>query len=243
MRLDRFLSQATGQSRSQVRTLIRRGRASIDGVKVRSAASQVVEDQQVTLNGRALALPQGLYLMLHKPCGLISATQDGQQETVMSLLPPAIAARVHLVGRLDRETSGLLLVTDDGDWSHRITSPRHQCSKTYLATLAEPLIDEAGIRLSQGMLLRNETAPTRPARLERLSDRQVRITVTEGRYHLVRRLFAALGNRVVTLHRERVGELLLDSALSPGAWRELSESERRAADGTDGAAHEAPDID
>lgn len=239
MRLDRFLSQATGQSRSQVRAQIRRGRARIDGITVRTAASQVAENQQVTLDGRVLALPQGLYLMMHKPCGLISATRDGQQETIMSLLPPAIAARVHLVGRLDRETSGLLLLTDDGDWSHRITSPRHHCSKTYLATLAEPLIDAAEARLAQGVVLRNESKPTRPATLQRLAERQVRISVTEGRYHLVRRLFAALDNRVVALHRERVGELALDPALSPGAWRALSETERAALGGDADATYES----
>jgi 16S rRNA pseudouridine516 synthase len=224
-RLDRFLSQAARLTRSQSRGYIRRGRVMVDGVSVRDPGLRLDAGAEVCLDGRPVALPQPLYLMMHKPCGLLSATRDGQQQTVLSLLPEALAARLHLVGRLDKDTSGLLLLSDDGDWSHRISSPRHHCPKVYRAELAEPLPADAGERLARGMRLRGEEKPCAPALLCRLGERQVRITVTEGRYHLVRRLFAALGNRVLRLHRERIGGLPLDPALQPGQWRQLSPAE------------------
>jgi 16S rRNA pseudouridine516 synthase len=228
MRLDRFVSQAAGVSRSRARGLIRSGEITVDGRPVREAARALVAGQKVACRGEPLDLPRRLYLMLNKPCGLLSATRDSRQATVLSLLPPPLAARLHLVGRLDKETSGLLLLSDDGDWSHRITSPRHHCAKTYLADLAEPLTADAEDRLARGLMLRSETTPTRAAHLERLSATRVRITLDEGRYHQVRRMFAALGNRVLALHRERIGGLALDEHLQAGQWRELSEVERSA---------------
>jgi 16S rRNA pseudouridine516 synthase len=228
MRLDRFVSQATGLSRSQARALIRRGEILLDGLPVKDQARQVGGAQRVERAGATLALPGPLYLMLNKPCGLLSATSDSAQQTVLSLLPATLAARLHLVGRLDKATSGLLLLTDDGAWSHRVTSPNHHCAKTYIAQLAEPLVDDAERRLAQGLLLRNETAPLRPASLQRLDALRVQITITEGRYHQVRRMFAALGNRVVALHRQRIGGLTLDERLRPGQWRALTPAERAA---------------
>ena len=228
MRLDRFVSHAAGLSRSQARALIRRGDILLDGRPVTDAGRQVGDAQRVERAGATLALPEPLYLMLNKPCGVLSATSDSAQQTVLSLLPATLAARVHLVGRLDKETSGLLLLTDDGRWSHQLTSPNHHCPKTYIAQLAEPLIDDAERRLAQGLLLRNEKAPLRPAALQRLDDSRVEITITEGRYHQVRRMFAALGNRVVTLHRQRIGGLTLDDRLRPGQWRALTPAERAA---------------
>ncbi len=227
LRLDRFVSHAGGCSRREARERVRQGRVSVDGKAVRDPGFALSSDARVACDGTGLQLPGALYLMLHKPCGLLSATRDGSQPTVLSLLPPELAPRVHLVGRLDKDTSGLLLLTDDGDWSHRITSPRHHCAKVYVADLAESLVTDAEQRLADGILLRNETSPTRPASLQRITDRRVRIEVTEGRYHLVRRLFAALGNRVTALHRERIGGLTLDPQLEPGEWRELDSRERR----------------
>ena len=197
----------------------------LDGRPVTDAGRRVGGAQRVERAGATLALPEPLYLMLNKPCGVLSATSDSAQQTVLSLLPATLAARVHLVGRLDKETSGLLLLTDDGAWSHQVTSPNHHCPKTYIAQLAEPLIDDAERRLAQGLLLRNEQAPLRPARLRRLDAVRVQITITEGRYHQVRRMFAALGNRVVTLHRQRIGGLTLDDRLRPGQWRALTPAE------------------
>lgn len=225
MRLDRFVSQATGLSRSQVKLLIRKGRIRIDGHAVKSGATPVPDGAVVTRGSEALSLPQALYLMMYKPRGLLSATQDAEQATVLSLLPDELASRVHLVGRLDKDTSGLLLLTDDGDWSHRITSPRRHCPKTYLAQLAAPLVNDAEARLAEGLMLRGETKPTLPAALARLAPDRVRITLGEGRYHQVRRMFGALDNRVTTLHRERIGGLELDPTMEPGTWRRLREEE------------------
>ena len=215
-------------SRSQARSLIRRGKVSVAGREVRDGARHIDPVQAVVCGGEPLSLPHPLYLMLHKPCGLLSATSDATQNTVLSLLPPELAARLHLVGRLDKDTSGLLLLSDDGDWSHRVSSPRHACAKTYLAELAEPLVADAEERLRLGLLLRGEKKATRPAELCRLDKNRVRIAIVEGRYHQVRRMFAALGNRVVSLHRERIGGLVLDPGLAPGEWRELSVAEREA---------------
>lgn len=225
MRLDRFVSQSTGRSRRESRELIREGRIALNGRVVRDGAVPV-GTRSVSLDGQSLGMIGPLYLMLHKPLGVISARRDARQATVLDLLPPAIARRVHPVGRLDKETSGLLLLSDDGGWSHRVTSPRHHCPKVYRARLAAPLCAQAEERFAGGLRLRGERNLTRPARLERLSDREVRVTVSEGRYHLVRRLFAALDNRVIGLHRERIGNLPLDPTLAPGAWRSLSEAER-----------------
>lgn len=228
MRLDRFLSQASGLSRSQARAAIRGRRVTLDGCPVREPAAQLDESAEVRLDDVRLGLPHSLYLMLHKPRGLLSATRDAHQETVLSLLPHALARRVHLVGRLDKDTSGLLLLSDDGAWSHRIGSPRHHCVKVYLAELDQPLVADAEERLASGMHLRGEARVCAPARLQRLDERRVRISVTEGRYHLVRRLFAALGNHVLRLHRERIGGLALDPALPPGHWRTLTPDECEA---------------
>lgn len=228
MRLDRYVSQASACSRRQARILVRDGRVRVDGAIVNDAGAVVTHSSTVVCDGAPLRLPGSVYLMMHKPCGLLSATRDAHQPTVMSLLPDDLAERVHLVGRLDKDTSGLLLLTDDGAWSHRISSPRRHCVKVYLVDLAEPLVGDAEQRLAAGLLLRGEATPTRPATLQRVSDLRARLTIDEGRYHQVRRMFAALGNRVTTLHRERVGGLSLDGRLAPGQWRELAPDDRRA---------------
>jgi 16S rRNA pseudouridine516 synthase len=226
MRLDRYVSHALGCSRSEARALIKQGAVRLPEKAKVNAASQIRAADRITLDGRPLSLPRPLYLMLHKPCGLLSATRDDRQATVLSVLPAELARRVHLAGRLDKDTSGLMLLSDDGDWTHRITSPRHRCAKVYRAELAEPLAEEAAQRLRQGLLLRGETRPTLAARVDRIDACRVLITVFEGRYHLVRRMFAAVGNHVVALHRERIGGLDLDTSLQPGEWRELTVQER-----------------
>ncbi|RMG34370.1 MAG: pseudouridine synthase [Gammaproteobacteria bacterium] len=227
MRLDRFLSRATGLSRKQAGIEIRKRRVRVGEELVRDPARRIAPDAAVHWRDEPVSLPGRVYLMMHKPAGLVCARRDPLHSTVLDLLPPELAARVHIVGRLDRDTTGLLLLTDDGEWSHRITSPRHGCAKSYLAELADPLPPDAARRFEEGLMLRGEKSRTRPARLQRLAERKVRVTLHEGRYHQVRRMFAALGNRVLSLHRESVGALGLDPALAPGAWRPLSETEAR----------------
>jgi len=227
-RLDRLLAHATGLSRKQAGIEIRKRRVRVGDELIRDPGQRVGVGSDVYWREQLLEKPGKVYLMLNKPAGLICARRDDRHATVLDILPESLARRVHIVGRLDKDTTGLLLLSDDGAWSHRITSPRHACRKRYLATLAEPLIEVAEERFAEGMALRNEDKPTLPAALERVGERAARVTLQEGRYHQVRRMFAALGNHVEALHREAVGGVILDPGLAPGEWRELTQSERLA---------------
>ncbi|MCU7815221.1 MAG: pseudouridine synthase [Candidatus Thiodiazotropha sp. (ex Lucinoma kastoroae)] len=225
MRLDRYLSQVTTLSRSQARNMIRAGRVRVDGHPVKQPSNQVDLRVEVVLDERTLAPPQSCYYMLNKPLGVVCATQDPSQRTVMDLLDIARLDKLHIVGRLDIDASGLLLLTDDGQWSHRITAPVSHCTKTYWVTLAEPLTEYDAGQLRRGIHLKNESKPTRPAAIEIVSDCKLYVTITEGKYHQVKRMFAALGNRVESLHRESIGRLKLDEALGAGDYRPLSAEE------------------
>lgn len=228
MRLDRYVSQAAGLSRAAVRTLLRRGAVTVDGVVVKAAERQVSSGNRVTLDGAPLALSGPRYFMLHKPAGVVCSTSDGEHATVLSLLEEPRRELLHPVGRLDVDTTGLVLLTDDGAWSHGITAPRRHRDKVYRATLAEPLAADAAARFAVGLLLKGEEKPTLPAQLEALSPTEVRVTLHEGRYHQVKRMFAALGNRVIALHREAIGTVALDPALAPGQYRALRADEVEA---------------
>ncbi|MCK5887318.1 MAG: pseudouridine synthase, partial [Alcanivorax sp.] len=140
-------------------------------------------------------------------------------------LPAELRQDLHPAGRLDRDTTGLVLLTSDGQWSHRLTSPNHHCDKRYRVTCADPVSDADLQALRDGILLRGEDSPTLPARAERLTADQLLLTIREGRYHQVKRMLAARGNKVVALHREQIGEIALDAALAPGEFRSLSEEE------------------
>jgi 16S rRNA pseudouridine516 synthase len=163
--------------------------------------------------------------MLHKPADYVCSTDDPLHPTVLALLDMADRRDLHTAGRLDLDATGLVLVTDDGAWSHRVTSPRHPRPKVYRVELAEPLTEAAAEQLRTGVHLHGERRPTRPAQVEALSERQVQLTIEEGRYHQVKRMFAAVGNRVLTLHRERIGCVALDPGLAPGEWRPLTAEE------------------
>ena len=226
MRLDKYLSQATGISRSQVRKLIRDGEASVDGEVVKNAAFNLAEGARVSLTGDEIDPPATRYFMLHKPAGYVCANKDPEHPTVLDLLwQEPRPDNLQIVGRLDADTTGLLLITDDGQWNHRITSPRTDTPKTYWAQLARPLDEAQAEQLRAGIFLRNEEQRTKPAILEIITPEQVRITISEGRYHQVRRMFAALGNHVEALHRERIGLITLDSTLEPGDYRPLTDAE------------------
>jgi 16S rRNA pseudouridine516 synthase len=197
----------------------------VDGVPALDPAAKLAEGAAVTLDGAPVGPRGPRYLMLHKPAGCVCAARDGRHPTVLDLLPVAERSGLHVVGRLDLDVTGLVLLTSDGAWSHRVSAPRRRCPKTYLADLAQPIADAALEVLRRGLRLRGEEEDTRPAAVERLAPDRVRLTVTEGRYHQVKRMFAAVGNRVLALHRERVGPVALDPALAPGAWRALTEEE------------------
>ncbi|HXH03184.1 MAG TPA: 16S rRNA pseudouridine(516) synthase RsuA [Candidatus Competibacteraceae bacterium] len=230
MRLDRFLSDTTGLSRAQARQAIRAGAVTVDGVPARDPARHIADHSRVGYAGRELIRRGPRYYMLHKPAGYVCSTADPDHPTVLALLPPEERAGLHPAGRLDLDATGLVLLSDDGQWSHRITAPRRGCAKTYRVVLAEPLPADAVQRLRQGLLLHGEDQPTRPAELVPESERVARLTVYEGRYHQVKRMFAALGNRVLALHRERIGGIALDSALGPGQYRALTADEIASVD-------------
>lgn len=225
MRLDYFVANATTLSRRDAKKTISSGRIRVDGQICRKSASPVAADTRVSLDDQPLSLPGERYLMLHKPAGVISATTDSQQPTALDLLPADVRHGLHIAGRLDADTTGLLLLTTDGQWSHRITSPRVKCPKTYRVTLAEPIDDLAITQLQQGVLLHGESRPTRPADVHLLNAGEIDLTLSEGRYHQVKRMLAAVGNHVTGLHRWRVGPLILDNSLAPGEYRELTTEE------------------
>lgn len=224
-RLDQFLAASTGLSRKEARGAINRGRVHVDGVPCQTASKKIHDTSEVTLDGRPCALPGEQYLMLNKPTGVVSATRDSDHPTALDLLPGKLTRNLHIAGRLDIDTTGLLLLTSDGQWSHRITSPRVDCPKTYLVTLDSPITDTAIQALEQGLLLRNDPVPTRPAQVVVLEDKLIELTISEGRYHQVKRMMAATGNHVLALHRQRIGSITLDPALQPGEYRPLTTTE------------------
>lgn len=224
-RLDRMLSYATGQSRSQVKRLLLNGEVQVDGVPVRNAALPVTPASQVLLGDALLDWPRHHYLMLHKPAGYVCSSADPAHPVVTRLIAQPWAARLHCAGRLDLDTTGLVLLTSDGNWSHALTSPRRVCDKSYLVQLAEPLDSALVARFAQGLTLRGDAKPTLPARLEPLDTHQARVWLSEGRYHQVKRMFAACGNHVISLHRECIGPITLDPTLPAGAWRALHADE------------------
>ena len=225
MRLDKFLCESTDLTRSQARRVLSDEQITVNGEIVTRPTHMIKEGDTVQWEGETIA-PVGLrYLMMNKPVGYECTLRNSQHPMVLSLLDIEKKDRLHTVGRLDVETSGLLLITDDGQWTHRIISPKHQCDKVYLATLAEPLCAEAEERFAVGIQLEGEDKLTLPATLERVSELQARLTIQEGKYHQVRRMFAALGNFVNALHRERIGQVNLDPDLAPGECRHLRPEE------------------
>lgn len=224
MRLDKYVAQTSELSRALVKIALRHKRVMVNGVCSKDASLTIGADDIVALDGVVLRLTGPRYFMLHKPAGYLCATTDPVHATVLDLLYEPNKHTLHIAGRLDIDTTGLVLITDDGHWSHRVTSPRRECEKTYRVTLAETLVSDAEAQLSAGIELHHEKHLTKPAVLERLSDTHVRLSISEGKYHQVKRMFAALNNRVLTLHRERIGSISLDG-LPEGSYRALSEEE------------------
>ncbi len=226
MRLDKFISQQLEISRAIAGREIRARNVTVDGEVVREAAFKVLPEHEVAHNGNVLYQQHGpRYFMLHKPEGYVCATEDEQYPTVLYFIEEPMAWKLHTAGRLDIDTTGLVLLTDDGQWSHRITSPRHHCEKTYRVTLADPIDPSLIERFAAGIMLQGESEVTKPGKLEILADHDVRLTISEGRYHQVKRMFAASGNHVVALHREKIGEISLDDDLAPGDYRPLTAEE------------------
>ena len=229
-RLDRLIAEQTGTSRRQVAKLIRRGRVRVDGADVRDPGQHVtLGASAVEVDGRPLVWERHLTLMLHKPAGVVSATSDEAQQTVLGLLAPDLRRRgLAPVGRLDKDTTGLLLLTTDGALNHALTHPRRHVPRVYVVDLAGLLAPDAVERFVAGVELRDGTR-CRPTSLELLpAPLRARVVLTEGRYHQVKRMVAACGSRVAALHREAIGPLHLDPTLPPGHARRVTPAELAA---------------
>lgn len=232
LRLDRLLANMGYGSRREVQQLVYAGLVTLDGQAVEDADERIAVTRDLSkrmlVRGKPLDPPPGLALMLHKPLGVTCSHKEAGP-LVYSLLPERWRRRdpaISTIGRLDKETSGLLLMTDDGNLLHRVISPRAHIPKRYRVTLDRPLRgDEAEIFAAGTLMLEGEDKPLLPAVMEQLSETSATLTLTEGRYHQVRRMFAAVGNHVTALHRDKIGDLVLPENLEPGQYRLLTEAD------------------
>lgn len=229
-RIDKIIASMGRWSRREVKGLIREGLVLLNGQPAALPEEKVeAETAEIIVAGEPLRYQRFTYLMLHKPAGLLSATEDFRQRTVMELLPEDLRRRgLFPVGRLDKDTEGLLLLTDDGDLAHRLLSPKKHVDKVYQARLDRPLGEADRDAFARGILL-EDGYRCMAAELELLGDgTEVRIVLREGKFHQVKRMTAARGSQVLSLKRLRMGPLVLDEALAPGQWRRLTPAEVQA---------------
>ena len=226
MRLDRFLSNLPSFSRQDVRRLLVGGRVRVDGQVTGDGHCEVREFSRVEVDEQVLqAGTPARYFMLHKPPGCVSATQDPEHPTVLDLLREGDRPGLHLAGRLDFNTSGLVLLTNDGRWSRRLTQPGSKQPKVYLVETEQPIGHDYAEVFARGLYFAYEDLTTQPAELTLLGSNSARLTLYEGRYHQVKRMFGYFNNKVLRLHRESVGSLRLDPGLAPGDYRVLDRAE------------------
>ncbi|GIU40585.1 pseudouridine synthase [Shewanella colwelliana] len=231
MRLDKFVCKSTALNRQQALLAITAGELTVNGKVAFDAGMQVHESNCIELGGRLLVLRPFRYLLLNKPMDTLCSNVDGDYPSIFNLIDVPNPHELHIAGRLDADTTGLVLITDDGRWSFNVFNPKYHCQKVYRVRLRNSIegerkgeIDRQLVaRFEQGLQLPGETKPTLPATLVYVSDHEVLLTIGEGRYHQVKRMFATVGNRVKALHRERVGNIQCDVA--SGAWRYLSDDE------------------
>jgi 16S rRNA pseudouridine516 synthase len=225
MRLDKFLSHATGASRSQVHIWLRHKRITLNGALCAKAAQALSAEAQVCLDGEPVHIPAEGYWILHKPRGVVCANRDGQYPTVIDLLSNLVAPdNLQIAGRLDVDTTGMVLITTDGQWNHQVTAPKKHCQKIYQMQLSQPLSAEAQAQLSQGIALQGEKKPCMPADLFALDDINYLLAIYEGKYHQVKRMMAAVSNHVLKLHRIAIGGVPLMN-LAEGQFRSLTANE------------------
>ena len=225
MRLDKLLSQSTVFTRSQAKSAIRGGDVTVDGEVIKKGSQHIPDDSIVAFRGVPIKRPKPQFVMFNKPAGVVCANSDKEHATVFDSLFLPRMETLHIVGRLDIDTTGLILITDDGQWSHRITSPTHKQEKVYLIDLDSPITENQIRILTEGVQLKDEKKRSLPARIEVITDTQIRMSIIEGKYHQVKRMMAAVGNHVVKLHREQIGKIKLDPGLKEGEWRELTADE------------------
>lgn len=223
-RLDKYLCDLNIGTRSQVKTFIQKGLVSVNNEIIKKPEYKVTEDDTISYQGQTLSNEQYSYYMLHKPAGIITATEDRFQPTVLDYFKEEPCKNLYPVGRLDKDTEGLLLITNDGELGHRLLSPRHHIPKTYYVELLHSVSDEDIHLLEEGVDI-GEKNLTLPAQLKTITDSSVYITITEGKFHQIKRMFEATGNKVVYLKRISMGDLCLDDSLPKGQYRKLTKDE------------------
>lgn len=225
IRLDKFLADRTEFSRSQIKQKLKNGVVTVNGELIYSAEYKVnIESDEVSFEGNVLNSSKYFYYMLNKPAGVVSATVDNNDKTVVSLLPENLRKDIFPVGRLDKDTEGLLLLTNDGALAHELLSPKKHVDKTYFVTLDHPADSEDVLRFKEGLDI-GEDKLTLPAELELLDGNDCQVTIREGKFHQIKRMFKACGNEVVYLKRLSMGSLKLDESLALGEYRELNDEE------------------
>ena len=228
-RLDKILASQGTLSRRDVKEIIKKGRVTLNGIVVRDSAVKVdLNTDTVAIDGEQIPLKKHIYIMMNKPQGVISASDSESDETVVDLVPDELFRKgLFPAGRLDKDTTGFVLITDDGDFAHKILSPKNHIFKTYFARLQHELTVsdietlEKGITLADGTILKEAKVEI----VENSETPLIKIMICEGKYHQVKRMFAATGNKVIELHRSKMGELELDSNLKPGECREITPEE------------------
>ncbi len=224
-RIDRFLSEKLNISRRAIRLMLAQKRILVDGQPIEEIGQIIHRFSHIVVDNKIIQAEQPTYLMLHKPIGVVSATVDDKHQTVIDLLSVANKKSLHIVGRLDLNTSGLLLLTDDSRWSERLMSPEHKVAKKYLVTLENPLTSEYVDAFAQGMYFEYEDITTLPAKLTIISTFQCEVTLFEGKYHQIKRMFGRFQNPVVALHRQSIGSLVLPNDIAVGEYRALTQAE------------------
>lgn len=225
MRLDKFLCQAGGVTRSEAKQLLKKGLVTVNGQVEKNGDGKIDETADaVTLRGRLLSYEEYHYYLLHKPAGVITATEDKKEKTVLDLLKGVDTKGLFPVGRLDKDTEGLLLITDNGELSHKLLSPKKHVNKTYLVKLRQNISAEDAAKLENGVDI-GDDAPTLPAVVEILSEKEILLTIREGRFHQVKRMLTAVENEVLYLKRLTMGPLSLPEDLPLGDFRPLAKEE------------------
>lgn len=225
MRLDKFLCDTAGLTRTEAKNAVKKGQIAVNGQVQKAADFKVKENEDtVTFQGNPLSYAVFHYYMLHKPAGVITATEDKKESTVMDILKEEKIKNLFPVGRLDKDTEGLLLITDDGELAHNLLSPKKHVDKEYLVKARDSISEEDCKKLSEGVDIGDEK-PTAPAKVERVAENEILLTIREGRFHQVKRMLQAVGNEVVYLKRLSMGSLRLPKDLEKGTYRPLSEEE------------------
>ena len=225
MRLDKFLCDMNIGTRSQVKTYVKQGLVTVNDTTVKSADMKIDENtDKIKFKGQTLSYQKFVYYMLNKPAGVVSATQDNTADTVVSLLGEYSRTDIFPVGRLDKDTTGLLLLTNDGELAHMMLSPKKHVDKIYQVTIEHPLTEAEIQQLEQGVDIGEETL-TLPAKVKIIEERCILLTIHEGKFHQVKRMLQAVNNQVMALKRVGFGPLMLDQSLNSGAFRELTAKE------------------